>query len=277
MRIPTVAFIMSRGGPSTGTVIYGQMEVILSCFGGNGNGLRIVYSPCDHQELYDYGVKVFNIAHKYKFPVFLLSDGYLAKSFGSVETKNLKELGIKLVKPTGYLLALRKGSKKLSQIMSLNNFSTGFIKGKEYSNFRNCFNLEQELYESTMQAFKAYKKIEDDIVEYENYGSNQAKTLIVSHGIAASSVKNAILQNSKKANAKLFRPITLKPFPKKAIRAAARKVDNIIIMESALGQLAFLVKNALYGFSIPIKQVSKPGLGFDPLEIIKIINSKKGL
>ena len=34
----------------------------LACFGGNGNGYRIVYSPSTIQDLYDYGIKVFNIA-----------------------------------------------------------------------------------------------------------------------------------------------------------------------------------------------------------------------
>jgi 2-oxoglutarate ferredoxin oxidoreductase subunit alpha len=53
LRIPTVAFIMQRGGPSTGTVIYSQQEVNLTCLGGNGEGLRIVYSTSGLQDLYD--------------------------------------------------------------------------------------------------------------------------------------------------------------------------------------------------------------------------------
>ena len=44
MRIPTVVVVQQRGGPSTATVIYSQQEVTLTCFGGNGEGLRVVYS-----------------------------------------------------------------------------------------------------------------------------------------------------------------------------------------------------------------------------------------
>jgi 2-oxoglutarate/2-oxoacid ferredoxin oxidoreductase subunit alpha len=79
MRIPVVAYINQRGGPSTSTVIYSQSEVNLTAFGGNGNGCRIVYSSSNLQELYDYGIKVFNMAWKYRFPTFLLGDGYQAK------------------------------------------------------------------------------------------------------------------------------------------------------------------------------------------------------
>jgi 2-oxoglutarate ferredoxin oxidoreductase subunit alpha len=56
------------------------MEVNLSAFGGNGNGYRIVYSPSCLQELYDYGIKVFNVAWKYRFPTILLGDGMTAKA-----------------------------------------------------------------------------------------------------------------------------------------------------------------------------------------------------
>ena len=62
MRIPTVVVIQQRGGPSTATVIYSQQEVTLTCFGGNGEGLRIVYSTSSHQELFDYTIKAFNTA-----------------------------------------------------------------------------------------------------------------------------------------------------------------------------------------------------------------------
>jgi 2-oxoglutarate ferredoxin oxidoreductase subunit alpha len=44
MRLPLLAIIQQRGGPSSGTVVYSQQEVALTTFGGNGEGWRIVYS-----------------------------------------------------------------------------------------------------------------------------------------------------------------------------------------------------------------------------------------
>ena len=67
MSIPTVVACNARGGPSTATVIYSQQEVTMTCFGGN-EGLRIVYSTGSHQELYDYTIKAFNTAWKYRIP-----------------------------------------------------------------------------------------------------------------------------------------------------------------------------------------------------------------
>ena len=41
MRLPVVLVVQQRGGPSTATVIYSQQELNLTCFGGNGEGLRL--------------------------------------------------------------------------------------------------------------------------------------------------------------------------------------------------------------------------------------------
>ncbi|NLB17904.1 MAG: ferredoxin oxidoreductase, partial [Syntrophomonadaceae bacterium] len=71
MGLPTVAVIQQRGGPSSGTVIYSQQEVTLTTYGGNGEGHRLVYSTASNQELYDYTIKAFNVAWKYKFPTFV--------------------------------------------------------------------------------------------------------------------------------------------------------------------------------------------------------------
>ena len=79
MRLPTVTVVQQRGGPSTATVIYSQQEVTLTTLGGNGEGLRVVYSTATHQELFDYTIKAFNTAWKYRFPTFVLADGYQAK------------------------------------------------------------------------------------------------------------------------------------------------------------------------------------------------------
>jgi len=108
MRFPVVAYIVQRGGPSTATVIYSQSEVNLTCFGGNGNGFRVVYSPSDLQEVFDYGIKVFNTAWKYRFPTFLLTDGYMGKTMGEVEVYSPEEKGITMVPTEPYMLEKKR-------------------------------------------------------------------------------------------------------------------------------------------------------------------------
>ena len=47
---------------------------------GTVKGFRVVYSSSSHQDLYDFTIKAFNTAWKYRFPTIVLGDGYQAKN-----------------------------------------------------------------------------------------------------------------------------------------------------------------------------------------------------
>ena len=252
MRIPTIAIIGQRGGPSTSSVIYSQQELTLTAFGGNGEGYRIVYSPENVQELYDYTIKSFNTAWKYRFPTFLLTDGYTLKTKTLVELKKPN----KLIKAQSLVLKSKNRDNK---------------KEKNYQNLNNTFTTEEECFEANTKLKQDFEKFSDEISEHEIYSINKrAKKLIIAHGIVSASVKQAI-QDSNNKKYKLFRPITLNPFPKKALKNALGGIKEILIMESAENQLLKLVKENIYGEKINIKNFSRPGLGISPEEIIEII------
>jgi len=252
MRIPTVAIIGQRGGPSTGSVIYSQQELTLTAFGGNGEGYRIVYSPTNLQELYDYIIKAFNVAWKYKFPTFVLTDGYTLKTRALVELKKPKNLF------KSYPLVLKSKTRDNS-------------KESNYQNLNNTYATEEQCYQANINLLNAFNKIKDKITESETYSLNKnASTLIIAHGIVAASVQQAI-NDSKNKKVKLFRPITVNPFPDKKLETELKRIKKIIVIESAANQLLKLVKENIYGAKIPIQTYCRPGLGISPEEIIKLI------
>ena len=130
MRIPFVCAVMQRGGPSTATVIYAQQETRLTCYGGNGEGFRIVYSTAGHQDLYDYMIKAFNTAWKYRFPTYVLADGYQGKMREPVMLYDPASRGITMVPTEKSLLA------------------DGEIGvDRKSAHMRNTYNMEEELME----------------------------------------------------------------------------------------------------------------------------------
>jgi len=232
MRLPMVVFIGQRGGPSTGQVIYSQQELNLAIFGGNGEGLRLVYAPSSLQELYDLTLKAFTNAWKYRFPTFVLYDGYLGKMKGPVE---------------------------ISEQQTVN--SNQLFRPILTNNMRNCYNLEEEVYELNMKNFSDWQKMADEICEYEITGK-PSETIIIAYG--------SVAQAAKDAGVFLFRPITVWPFPEKHLKEKIKSVKKLLILESSLGQLGRLVKNLLYGLNLEIEIFAKPALGFTPEEILKI-------
>ncbi|MDO8507541.1 MAG: transketolase C-terminal domain-containing protein [bacterium] len=245
MRMPVVTYIGQRGGPSTGTVVYSQQELNLTRMGGNGEGLRIVYAPCSLQELYDLTIKAFNTAWKYRFPTFILSDGYLAKSYGEVDLWDVKKSDIV---PT----------------------ESAFLNPKTSpNNIRNCFSQEPELYDQLLKDFDDFAKMSEEVAESETLGDKKSQILVCAWGVVANSAKTAIEElQSQGISVKLFRPITMRPFPAEALQKAAEGVTDILITESANGQFGRIVRETLYGVSeAEIHRLYKPAMGVMPEEI----------
>ncbi len=246
MRIPAVWFVQQRGGPSTATVIYSQQETRLTCFGGNGEGMRLVYSTADHQEIFDYTIKAFNNAWRYRFPTFVLGDGYQAKMRTAVTLYDPADKGIELVQAEPML-------------GSAHNDPDDF-KPRHY---RNTFNIEEELYDTLQAHLADWKQMATEVVEWDWQGAEGAELLLIAHGVVARAAY-AAYQNLTQAGYKVayFRPITLRPFPTAALRQAVRNSQQVLLAESAYGQLLSMVRDNLYGGDpIPIKTLLKPGVG----------------
>jgi 2-oxoglutarate ferredoxin oxidoreductase subunit alpha len=241
LRVPTVAMIIQRGGMSTSTVIYSQEEVRLTCFGGNSEGFRVVYSTANLQELYDYTLKAFRGAWQYRFPTFILADGYQGKM---------------------------KGEVKLNGKWKMDNGKIAQPILKKGVNLRNCYNLEEEIGETISRYSDEYHQARKEIEEFEEYKLEGAKTIILAHGIVAAAVKPAVDSLRKKGSSiGLFRPITLRPFPIEGSKKILEKAEKIIVIESALGQLSELFKSEFYWINVPLVEINKPAVGFTPEEI----------
>lgn len=251
MRLPTVAVIEQRGGPSTATVIYSQQEVTMTTFGGNGEGLRIVYSTATHQELFDYVIKAFNTAWKYRFPTFVLADGYQSKMRESLIMYDPASRGIQMVPTEPYLG--KPGTPGVD---------------REPGHYRNTYSIEEELYEVLQEYIADYEKIAPEVAEYEETGSLDSKLVVVAHGVVARAAKGAV-KDLREAGYDVgyFRPITLRPLPEAQLREVADKAEKILVVESAYGQLDGLLKEAAYGCSAEFLSFFKPGVGITSEEV----------
>jgi len=240
MRLPFVGIMMQRGGPSTGTVVYGQQEVTMACFGGNGEGHRIVYSTANPQDIYDYTIKAFYSAWKYRFPTFVLGDGYQSKMSQSVQFNS------------------NPRTIKSEPIIKKNNL-----------NIRNCFNFETELAEQLKHDYQDYERLTPQIVESEQYKVNDAKKVIIAHGIVSGAAKQAVnILREKGQLVGLFRPITLRPLDFVSLSRIASQVEELLIVESSYGHFERIIKAGLYGLA-KIKTLQKPVESIEPEEIVK--------
>ncbi len=251
MRLPTVTIVQQRGGPSTATVIYSQQEVTLTTMGGNGEGIRVVYSTAGHQDLYDYTIKAFNIAWKYRFPTFVLGDGYQAKMREPLTIYDPEKRGVKLLQPDPFVG--KEGEPG---------------RDRPPAQYRNTYNLEEELYEKIMSDMKECEENSADIAEYESSYTEDAELVIIAHGIVFRAVREA-LDNLRQQGLPVgaFRPVTLRPLPVGQIKELVARVKKILVVESAYGQIARLIKEKACGAACEIHTMFKPGIGIAAEEV----------
>ncbi|NLG79248.1 MAG: ferredoxin oxidoreductase [Firmicutes bacterium] len=256
MRIPAVWIIQQRGGPSTATVIYSQQEVRLTCLGGNGEGHRIVYSTSSHQDLFDYTIKAFSTAWRTRFPTFVLGDGYQGKMLEALTLYNPEDRGVPLATPEPFVG--KPGTPGLD---------------RPPAHFRNTFSIEDELYEALTRNIRDYEEMAPSVVEFEKDGCEDAEVVLVAHGIVARAAREAAeVLRARGIRAGYFRPITLRPFPAAALADAVRRADRLLVVESAHGQLAGLVREALYGrAAVNVRTYLRPGVGITAEEIVDAV------
>ena len=202
--------IQQRGGPSTATVIYSQQEVTLTCFGGNGEGLRIVYSTSSLQDLYDYTIKAFNTAWKYRFPTFVLGDGYQAKMRESLNIYDPAARGIDMV-PTEPFVG-----------------KPGKIgEGRDAAHLRNAYSVEEELEVAMARDTSEYERVTPEIIEYDSYNTEGADIVVIAHGIvfrsAAMAVRELAGQGKK---SRVFSTDHAAPLPAGAVAASGRPGED---------------------------------------------------
>jgi 2-oxoglutarate ferredoxin oxidoreductase subunit alpha len=245
MRLPFVGIMMQRGGPSTGTVNFSQQEVNLAAFGGNGDGMRIVYSASSVEEMYTLTKKTFDAAWTYRFPSILLGDGYIGKMWATLEL-----------------------DRTVSKVKA-----TPILEEKaESTNLRNCYSSEESLGKLLKNHLVDWTKLQDEIVETEHFHTEDATTLILAHGLVAAAAKDAI-EVLRKDGMKigLWRPITINPIDKKDLKKVAQKAKKIYIFESSLNQFSRIVKYELSGLKLDIEEITKPAEGFTADEIINAL------
>jgi 2-oxoglutarate ferredoxin oxidoreductase subunit alpha len=79
LELPLIICDIQRGGPSTGLPTKTeQADLLQAMFGRNGEAPVPIVAPCSPADCFDMALEAARLATKYRTPVFLLSDGYLA-------------------------------------------------------------------------------------------------------------------------------------------------------------------------------------------------------
>ncbi|WP_433352465.1 2-oxoacid:acceptor oxidoreductase subunit alpha [Microtetraspora malaysiensis] len=91
--LPLIVVDVQRAGPSTGMPTKTeQTDLLMAMFGRNGESPVPVVAPATPSDCFDAAIEAARIALKYRTPVMLLSDGYLANGSEPWQVPEVSEL-----------------------------------------------------------------------------------------------------------------------------------------------------------------------------------------
>jgi 2-oxoglutarate ferredoxin oxidoreductase subunit alpha len=230
MQLPAVVVNVQRGGPGSGSIATAQTDYLfVTKSAGHGGMKSLVLAPNSVQECHDLIQLAFYLADKYRILVVFLPDAITGQSAEMLEKRTLE---FPPLPPKTWALrgsAAKKGSRIIMDSFMPFNYSSYFPMIR-----------------------KKIEQIEKEEVRFEERLTEDAEVLVISWGSSSRTALEAVTEAREEGiKAGLFRPITLFPFPKEAMRAAAAKVKKVLVVEDNQGQMLYDVEWAL-GCSVPI-------------------------
>jgi 2-oxoisovalerate ferredoxin oxidoreductase alpha subunit len=221
--LPCVIVDVMRGGPGLGNIAPEQGDYFATVKGGgHGNYRNIVLAPASVQEMGELTMLAFELADEYRNPAIVLADGFVGQM--------MEPLGLEYreIAPPEKLWAVKGTPETRANLVT--------------SIYLDPDQLEE--HERIMEA--KYIRAQNAEPRFETYRAEDAEILVVGFGIVSRVLRSMVEQaRAEGLPVGLFRPITLWPFPSKALAKAATRAESVLVVELSNGQMLEDVRLAL--------------------------------
>ena len=211
--IPTVIVDVMRAGPGLGNVYPEQADYNQVVKGGGHGSYRcVVLAPGSVQEMCDLTILAFEKAFQYRTPAIVLADGQLGQM---MEPLHLPKEEAKPVDTTAWAC---QGTAETRR----NLLTSIYLDAPA-----------QERMNIALQ--EKYAKMEEELQLADLYLCDDADVVLMAFGSSARTARSAVDElRAQGIKAGLFRPITLSPFPTKALLPLVGK--KLWTVEMSAGQ-----------------------------------------
>ncbi len=278
--VPCVIINVMRGGPSTGYPTGpSQSDIMAIKWGTHGDTPVIAVTPSYVPEIFTETVRAFNLAEKYRTPVFVLFDEIIGHMREVVTIPHPGELEVidraktDVENKEDYLPYDNR-----FEIPPLAPFGEGYryhVTGLNHDEDGFPTNDSKKIDAGNRKILAKIENNKEDIWSCEEVDTEDAEVLVFAFGSSARSASFAVREARKQGiKAGLLRPLTIWPFPDEPLRKAASKAKAVIVPELNLGQTVLEVERILPGVKVEgIHRVD--GEPITPAEILAVIDKHK--
>jgi len=268
---PCVIVNVQRGGPSTGQPTMGAQGDMMQCrFGSHGDYSVIALCPASVQEMYELTAKAFNLADRYRVPVFLMADEIV----GHMREKIIIPDSMVNVQRRELVKGVLPFSPDKDLIPGFPQFGKGYgvhVTGLTHDERGYPCATNPKLHETLVR--RLVDKIESARREIADYDilNPCAEQVFIAYGAPVRSVQQ-LIQDHPDQNIGFLRLRTVWPFPEYAL-GEFKNVRRFLIPELNLGQIAREIERHV---KVPV--ISLPKLGGDlhtPAELFAVLEAQQ--
>jgi len=214
--VPMIIVDVVRGGPGLGNIAPSQGDYNQIVHGGgHGDYHPIVLAPASVQETVDIVYGMFDVVEKYRAIGVVMIDGSIGQMMEPAEMPPM--LDVRKDFPQWAVTGSAAKNRKVLTSIYLN---------------------PEEMEKTNYRLMRRWQEIEKNEIRFKEYFMDGAEIALIGFGsagrIALSAVRAARSAGSKVG---LMRPVSLNPFPKKAVREIAEQVDQILVVEMNSGMM----------------------------------------
>ena len=262
---PCVIVNVQRGGPSTGLpTVTSQGDMMQARWGSHGDYAIIALAPASPQEAFDLAIRAFNLAEKYRTPVFLMSDEGVGHMFERVVIPPLDQIPVypwrKPKEPPSKSFLPYKAEE--DGVPPFPVAGTGYrvhVTGLTHDERGYPVVTAEQQKKLIPRLIGKIKDSRDDIIALEEDGVAGADVVVVSYGISARPALRAVhIAREQGLNVGMLKLVTVWPFAEDRIRELAPQIDAFVVVEINMGQIALEVERCAGGQAETIP-VTHPG------------------
>ena len=241
VEVPLVIVDCQRMGPSTGGATTGaQGDIQFLRWGSSGGYPVIVLSPTSVADCYNLTLRAFDLAERFRTPVFLAAEKETVLNRTSVDTSEFDRPAVRSrnIAPAD-LDYVPYRFERLSDVPAMSPFGGPHLVrltssshdegGYLIKDAPNMARINQHLNAKILEAVDEISHVDLDIQQ-------GAETLIISFGITAPSAAEAVdIARSQGARVSALTVYSLWPVPQREIRRALRGIKKIVVPEMNMG------------------------------------------
>ena len=250
---PCVICNVQRAGPSTGLpTLVGQADVMQAKWGSHGDYEIIALAPSSPQEMFDFTIKAFNLAERFRTPVLIMADEVVGHMNERVVIPPEDEIELVARKrPTGPPEDYLPFHPDDDLVAPMACFGDGYhphITGLTHD--EKGYPVMTAAAQEGMidRLLRKIRDNRDKIIDYEMFFMDDAEVAVVAYGISLRSAKRAVAaarEDGKKVG--LIKLNTIWPFPEDLIADLAGRVRAMIMPEINMGQMVLELMRAAKG------------------------------